>query len=98
MYTLLVAAMEREVVAVDADPENLAYIRKSLDLQNTVSKVRMFSNAISDNYSRIVPYSPDKKNSGATLMKTLEEVEKEKLKTSIVRTFSVILVIYSLCS
>ena len=86
MYTVLVAAMEREVLAVDADPENLAYIRKSLDLQNTVSKVRMFSNAVSDEYSIIVPYSPDKKNSGGTLIKTLDEVKQENLKTSIVRT------------
>jgi len=83
MYTVLVANMGRQVVAVDADPENLAYIRKSLDLQNTTNRVRLFSNAVSDEYLQMFPYSPDKKNSGATLMKTLEEVKAEGLKTII---------------
>ena len=84
MYTVLVANMDRQVVAVDADPENLAYIRKSLDLQNTTNRVRLFSNAVSDEYLQMFPFSPDKKNSGATLMKTLEEVKAEGLKTIIV--------------
>ena len=84
MYTVLVASMDRQVVAVDADPENLAYIRKSLDLQNTTNRVRLFSNAVSDDYVKMFPYSPDRKNSGGTLMKTLEEVKVEKIKTIIV--------------
>ena len=84
MYTVLVASMDRQVVAVDADPENLAYIRKSLDLQNTTNRVRLFSNAVSDEYLQMFPYSPDRKNSGATLMKTLEEVKAEKIVTNIV--------------
>ena len=84
MYTVLVASMDRQVVAVDADPENLAYIRKSLDLQNTTNRVRLFSNAVSDEYIQMFPYSPDNKNSGATLMKTLEEVKVERIKTIIV--------------
>ena len=84
MYTVLVASMDRQVVAVDADPENLAYIRKSLDLQNTTKRVRLFCNAVSDEYLQMFPYSPDSKNSGGTLMKTLEEVKAEKINTIIV--------------
>ena len=84
MYTVLVASMDRQVVAVDADAENLAYIRKSLDLKNTTKRVRLFCNAVSDEYSQMFPYSPDSKNSGATLMKTLEEVKAEKIVTNIV--------------
>jgi len=83
MYTVLAAAMHRKVVAVDADPENLAYIRKSLDLKNTANQVRLFSNAVSDEYSQIIPYSPDRKNSGGTVIKTLEEAKQENLNIAI---------------
>jgi len=83
MYTVLAAAMHRKVVAVDADPENLAYIRKSLELKNTANQVRLFSNAVSDEYSQIIPYSPDRKNSGGTVIKTLEEAKQENLNIAI---------------
>ena len=33
MYTVVIAAMKRKVIAVDADPENLAYIRQSLEIE-----------------------------------------------------------------
>ena len=46
MYTVVVAAMRRQVVAVDADPKNLAYIRTSLDLTNTTQYVRLVQNAV----------------------------------------------------
>ena len=46
MYTVVVAAMRRQVVAVDADPKNLAYIRTSLDLTNTTQYVRLLQNAV----------------------------------------------------
>ena len=46
MSTLLVAAMEREVVAVDADPYNLAYIRRSLDLEGNTHNVRIVYNSV----------------------------------------------------
>ena len=36
MYTLVIAAMRRRVIAVDADPTNLAYIKHSLELENTI--------------------------------------------------------------
>ena len=87
MYTVLAAAMHRKVVAVDADPENLAYIRKSLELKNTANQVRLFSNAVSDEYSQIIPYSPDRKNSGGTVIKTLEEAKQENLNIAIVRSY-----------
>ena len=46
MYTLMVAAMGREVVAVDAMADNLAYIRTSLQLANTENLVTLVHHAI----------------------------------------------------
>ena len=38
--------MNRQVVAVDADPYNLAYIRKSLDLEGNTHNVRIIYNSV----------------------------------------------------
>ena len=46
MYALVIAAMKRQVVAVDADPNNLAYIRKSLNLSQTTEYVRIVYNSV----------------------------------------------------
>ena len=46
MYSILVAAMGREVVAVDAMEDNLAYIRASLEIGNNTEKVVLVHNAI----------------------------------------------------
>ena len=46
MYSIVVAAMHRNVVAVDADPVNLAYVRKSLDLGGTEDYVRLVYNSV----------------------------------------------------
>ena len=46
MYTVMVAAMGREVVAVDAMMDNLAFIRKSLEESKTENKVTLLHNAI----------------------------------------------------
>ena len=46
MFALSVAAMNRSVVAVDADPVNLAYIRESLSLGGSSQNVRTVNNAV----------------------------------------------------
>ena len=46
MYSVVVAAMHRPVVAVDADPVNLAYVRKSLELGGTSKFVRIVYNSV----------------------------------------------------
>ena len=46
MYTIMVAAMGREVVAVDAMADNLAYVRRSLEIQNREHLVTLLHNAI----------------------------------------------------
>ena len=46
MYTVVIAAMKRSVIAVDADPINLAYIRKSLEIENTTDYVETIYNSI----------------------------------------------------
>ena len=46
MYTIMVAAMDREVVAVDAMADNLSYIRKSLELGGKENLVTLVHNAI----------------------------------------------------
>ena len=46
MYSVVVAAMKRQVVAVDADPDNLAFIRTSLDLGGNTDHVRLIYNSV----------------------------------------------------
>ena len=46
MYTVVIAAMMRKVIAVDADPKNLAYIRESLAIEKTTKYVELIYNAI----------------------------------------------------
>ena len=46
MYAVVVAAMNRQVVAVDADPYNLAYIRRSLENGNNTQNVRILYNSV----------------------------------------------------
>ena len=46
MYTVMIAAMKRKVIAVDADPRNLAYIRKSLENSKTEEYVELIYNSI----------------------------------------------------
>ena len=46
MYTLAVAALKRNVIAVDAAPFNLAYIRQSLEISKTRDYVELLNNAI----------------------------------------------------
>ena len=46
MFSLAVAALNRSVVAVDADPVNLAYIRQSLSLGSHSHHVRTINNAV----------------------------------------------------
>ena len=46
MFSIAVAAMNRSVVAVDADRVNLAYVRKSLSLGSFNQNVRTINNAV----------------------------------------------------
>ena len=46
MYTVMIAAMKRKVLAVDADSKNLAYIRQSLEMAETTDYVELIYNAI----------------------------------------------------
>ena len=46
MYTIMMATMDRKVIAVDAMVDNLAYIRRSLKLDNKESLVTLAHNAV----------------------------------------------------
>ena len=46
MYTIMVAAMGRKVVAIDAMPDNIEYLRKSLNLGNIMQNVTLLNKAI----------------------------------------------------
>lgn len=59
MYTLMVAAMGREVLAVDMMSDNLAYIRRSLELENREHLVTLAYNAVSDNHKTVYPVQFD---------------------------------------
>jgi len=83
MYTIMVAAMGREVVAVDAMSDNLAYIRRSLELANKEHLVTLAHNAISDNHDTVYPvkfdnnYDP-KTNPGSLRVTGEKELLREK--------------------
>ena len=55
----MVAAMCREVVAVDAMADNLAYIRTSLELGKNEDLVTLAHNAISDGHDTLYPVQFD---------------------------------------
>ena len=46
MYTVIIAAMKRKVIGVDADPKNLAYIRHSLKIAKNTDNVELIHNSI----------------------------------------------------
>ena len=46
MYSIIVAAMGREVLAVDAMADNLADVRRSLEIENREHLVTLLHNAI----------------------------------------------------
>lgn len=46
MYAVVIAAMRRKVIAVDADPRNLAYIKQSLEIAKTKDYVELIYNSI----------------------------------------------------
>ena len=56
MYSVVVAAIKRQVVAVDADPVNLAYVRKSLDLSNNTQNVKIIYNSVRCSGIHIKPF------------------------------------------
>ena len=45
-FTVVIAAMKRKVIAVDADSRLLAFLRKSLELGNTRDYVELINNII----------------------------------------------------
>ena len=46
MFSVAVANLGRKVVAVDASIENLAYIDKSIHLNNKAGNVKLINNAV----------------------------------------------------
>ena len=45
-FTVVIAAMKRKVIAVDADSRNLAFLRQSLEIGNTRDYVELINNII----------------------------------------------------
>ena len=85
-YTLVVAAMGRDVVAVDAMVNNLELVRKSLELINKQSRTRLIHNSVSDGYETLYPYAPPiaGRNPGATTMMTWQQVQQDNLNITLV--------------
>ena len=84
MYSLVVAALGRDVVAVDADARNLELVRKSLEVMDKQSTTRLIYNSVSDGYETLYPHTPDPGNPGGTWMKTWQEVQQENLMITLV--------------
>ena len=85
-YTLVVAAMGRDVVAVDAMVNNLELVRKSLELINKQSRTRLIHNSVSDGYETLYPYEPVGPgiNPGGITMKTWQQVQQDNLNITLV--------------
>ena len=100
-YSLAVAALGRQVVAVDADANNLELIRKSLELINRLDSTKLIYNSVSDGYETLYPYTPKPTNPGATFMKTWQEVQEEGLNITLVtitnRIIMIMMIILACC-
>ena len=55
MYTMMVAAMDRRVIAVDILQENIDHVKTSLQMMDKTDKVELVLNAISDGYETLYP-------------------------------------------
>jgi len=55
MYSVVMASAKREVVAVDAMLENLAYVHHSLTLTGNRQYVKLLNNPVSDEHNSYVP-------------------------------------------
>ena len=55
MYTMMLAAMDRRVIAVDILQENIDHIKTSLQMMDKTDKVELVLNAISDGYETLYP-------------------------------------------
>jgi len=73
MYTTVVAAMGRQVICVDADSINPAYVWHSLKQANNTGRVRLLHNSVSDDHTVLYPVG---KHTGTTSMKTAEQIKK----------------------
>ena len=66
MYTVMVAAMGRRVVAVDPILSNLALINSSLGLEGRSQLVSFINNPISDTVATLYPVTIHRANEGHT--------------------------------
>ena len=73
MYTMMVAAMKRNVIAVDIMKQNIDFIKTSLRLMNLTGKVEFVLNAISDKYETLYPVFEDEGNGGSSM--AVNEIE-----------------------
>ena len=73
MYTMMVAAMKRTVIAVDIMKQNIDFIKTSLRLMNLTGTVEFVLNAISDQYETLYPVFEEEGNGGSS--KAVNELE-----------------------
>lgn len=68
MYTMMVAAMDRKVIAVDILQENIDYVKTSLQIINKTDKVQFVLNAISEEYETFYPALEESWNGGSSFI------------------------------
>ena len=66
MYTMMVAAMKRKVIAVDIMKQNIDFIKTSLRRMNLTGSVEFVLNAISDKYETLHPVFEKESNGGSS--------------------------------
>ena len=66
MFTVMVAAMRRRVVAVDILQENIDFVKTSLSLMDHLGLVEFVLNAISDQHETLYPVLELEGNGGSS--------------------------------
>ena len=73
MYTMMVAAMDRKVIAVDILQENIDHIKTSLQMISKTDNVEFLLNAISDEYETLYPKFEGIENGGSSFVESGRE-------------------------
>ena len=68
MYTMMVAAMDRKVIAVDILQENIDHIKTSLQLMKKTGVVEFVVRALSDRYETLYPKLEAVSNGGSSFV------------------------------
>ena len=82
-YTMMVAAMDRRVIAVDILQENIDHIKTSLQMMDKTDKVELVLNAISDKYETLYTNFEAIENGGSSFLERENENGQGELPSNL---------------